>query len=95
MPPRAVKIDDLLLDAALHDQPGDGHGAGLADAVGAIGGLIFDCGIPRVQVNDIVGCGEVQALPTRPQANEEQAALACLEGIDLLLALLGRGAAVQ
>src|SRR5689334_12064067 len=52
----AVQLDDLLLDGVPGDQPVDRHAAVLANAVGAIGGLGFDRGIPPgIEVNDIVG----------------------------------------
>ena len=42
----AMKFHDLLLDGVLGDQPVDGDGALLADAVGAVGGLVFHGGVP-------------------------------------------------
>lgn len=43
----------------------DDDGAFLADAMGAVGGLIFDGGVsPRGEVDDVVGVGEVYAVAT-------------------------------
>ena len=56
-----VQFDDLVFDGALGDEAVDGYRAGLADAVGAVRGLILHCRVPpRVHVDDIVGGGEVQ-----------------------------------
>jgi hypothetical protein len=57
-----VQGDDGFLDGAARDQADDGDGAALADAVAAIGGLIFDGGVPPgIEVDDGVGGGEVEA----------------------------------
>jgi len=50
-----VQFDDLLFDGVGGDESIDGDGAGLADAVGAVGGLIFHGGVPPgVHVDDVV-----------------------------------------
>jgi hypothetical protein len=48
------------------------HGLGLAEAVGAVGGLVFDGGVPpRVVVDHRVGGGEVEADAAGLEADEE------------------------
>ena len=46
-------------------------------------------------MDDVVRSGEVEAHPSGLEADEEQVAMARLELLDLALAFLGRGAAVQ
>nr|WP_156925529.1 hypothetical protein [Thioalkalivibrio paradoxus] len=53
-----MQFDDAFLDAAAHHQAVDGDRALLADAVGAVGGLVFDRGVPPgVEVDHVVGEG--------------------------------------
>src|SRR5690606_20078931 len=53
------KFDHLLLDGVFDDQSVDQDGFVLPDAVGAIGGLVFDGGIPpRIVVDDGIRLGE-------------------------------------
>ena len=48
---------DAFLDGASGDEFVDEDIALLADAVGAVGGLVFDGGVPpAVEVNDVAGC---------------------------------------
>jgi hypothetical protein len=57
-----LQREDALLDGVLRDEAVDDHRLVLADAVGAVGGLIFDGGVPpRVEQEDVVGGGEVEA----------------------------------
>jgi hypothetical protein len=57
-----LEFEDAVLDGVLGDEAVDEHGAVLADAVGAVGGLIFDGGVPPgVEQEDVVGGGEVEA----------------------------------
>jgi hypothetical protein len=57
-----LQAEDLFLDRAGADQLVTRDGAGLADAMRAVGGLGFDGGIPpRIEVHDGVGAGQVQA----------------------------------
>ena len=56
------QLGDPLLDRALGDQPVHLHRLGLADPVGAVGGLLLDGGVPpAVEVDDVVGAGQVEA----------------------------------
>lgn len=51
----------FLLDGALTDELVQEHVARLADAIGPIGGLVFDCWVPPpVEVNDVVGARQVE-----------------------------------
>lgn len=53
---------DALFDGALADEFVDEDVLLLADAEGAIGGLIFDGGIPpTIEVDDVAGGGEIEA----------------------------------
>ncbi|WPL18820.1 hypothetical protein Thiowin_03911 [Thiorhodovibrio winogradskyi] len=57
----SVEFEDAFRDAVLGDQAVDGDLALLADAVGAIRGLILDRWVPSgVHVNHRVGGGEVE-----------------------------------
>ena len=76
----AVQREDLLLDGAARDEPVDRDRLVLADAVRAIGGLIFDGGVPpRIEVDHVVGAGEVDAGAAGLERDQEQIALAGLE----------------
>ena len=67
-----VQLHDLLLDGALGDQPVDGNGAGLADAVGAVRRLVLHRRVPpRIEVNHVICGREIQALPAGPEADQE------------------------
>jgi hypothetical protein len=61
----------------------DEHRLGLAEAVGAVGGLVFDGRVPpRVVVDHRVGGGEVEADAAGLQADQEDRHLAVLELAD-------------
>jgi len=91
-----MQFDYFLLDGVLADQPIDGHRSGLADPVGSVRGLVFNCRVPpRVHVDDIICSGEVEAKATRLQADQEQVTLSGLEGINAYFSLFCRGSAVQ
>src|SRR5690606_41499011 len=56
LPILAQQLRDALLDGALGDDPVHLHRLGLADPVGAVGGLLLDGGVPpAVDVDDVVG----------------------------------------
>ena len=53
-----LEFEDAVLDGAAADELVDEDGLGLADAVGAVGGLVFGGGVPPgVVVDDGVGGG--------------------------------------
>ena len=57
-----VQTEDLLLDGVGSDEVIDRDVAMLTDTVGAVGGLLFDGRVPpRVEMDDVVGSGEVEA----------------------------------
>ena len=92
----SVELEDLFFDRVLGHEAIDRDGAGLADAVGAVGRLIFDGGVPpRVEVDHVVGSGQVEARAARFERDQKEVALAALEGIDLFLTMLGGGLAVE
>lgn len=75
--------DDLFLDGVLGYQPVNGHRALLANAVGTVTGLIFHRWVPPgIEVDHIVGAGEVKATAASLQADEEDFTCASLECID-------------
>ena len=89
-----MELEDGLLHGPARDQPVDGHGALLPEAVGSVGRLILHGGVPpRVKMDHVVGGGKVEPLPARLQADEEEIALARLECSHSRLAFpVGRGA---
>ena len=91
-----MQREDAVLDGLARDEAVDGHGLDLADAVGAIGGLVLDGGVPPgVEEDDLGGGGEVEAGTAGLQGDEEDVGLAGLETVDLGAALGGGGAAVE
>ena len=69
-----LKLENLLLHRVARDELVAGDDARLPDAVRAVGGLIFDGGIPpRVEVNHGVRAGEVHFDPWWNPAVEDQA----------------------
>src|SRR5690606_20362140 len=69
---------------------------GLADAVGAVGGLVLDGGVPpAVVVDDVVGAGQVEAGAGGFERQQEHRRPPVLEAADHLLAAGHGGAAVQ
>ena len=86
-----LQFPDLLLDGSGGDQTVGDHGAGLANAMGAVDGLRFDGRVPPgVIEDDIAGRGQVEARAGGAQAQEEDARLAVvLEFLDDVLAFLG------
>ena len=56
-----LQLSDFLLDALLHQQPVGNDVAGLANAVGAVDGLVFNRRIPpRIIKDNVTRGGEVQ-----------------------------------
>ena len=74
----------------------DLDGLVLADAVGAVGGLVLDGRVPpAVVVHDVGGAGEVESGARRLQRQQEHRHLTALEAVDHLLAPGDGGGAVQ
>ena len=82
---------------AFADEVVGDDGAGLADAVGAVGGLVLDGGVPpTVVVDDVRGLGEGEAEGAGAEGeNEESGAVITGEGLDLGSALRGGEGAVE
>ena len=82
----SAELEDLLLDRALGDEPVGRDDLGLADAVRAVGRLVFDGGVPpRVEVDDRVGRGQVQAGAAGLEGDEEdRRPVVALEVVDAL-----------
>src|SRR5207249_10218008 len=63
---------EFVFDCVAGDQLVGGDDTGLPDAMGAVGCLRLDRGIPpRIEMNDGVGGGEIQADAARFQADQE------------------------
>ena len=61
-----VETENLLFDGVFGNEVIDGDLLLLADAVGAVGGLLFDGRIPPgVKVDDVIGPSEVEAEAAR------------------------------
>ena len=91
-----MELDDLLLDGVFAHEAKHRYRALLTDTVRAVGGLIFHGGVPPgVEVDDVVGGREGEARSTSLEADEEYVAFAALKGLDGLVALLTRRAAVE
>ena len=91
-----VQGDDLFLDGVLGYQAVDGDRPLLAHAVGTVAGLVFHCRVPpRVEVDHVVGRGQVEAGTAGFQADQENVAFALLERVHPCLALARRRGAVQ
>ena len=70
----ADHVVDAFLEGAAGDEAVHLHVALLADAVGAVGGLRLDGGVPpQVEVDDVGGGGEVQAGAAGLQREQEDA----------------------
>ena len=90
----------LLLDRAAGDQPVHLDRLGLADPVGAVGGLLLDGRVPpAVDVDDVVGAGQVEpgaaGLERQQEDRESRPVAGALEARDHRLALADGRAAVQ
>ncbi len=82
--------EDAVFDGVFGDEFVDEDGLFLADAVGAVGGLVFDGGVPPgVVVDDGVGGGEVEADAAGLEADEEDGDVAVLEAGDGGFAVAG------
>ena len=75
-----VQIENALLNAVLHHKAINRHWAVLADAVRAVGGLIFHCWVPpRIEMDHIIGRRQIETDAASFEADEEQIALAGLK----------------
>ena len=86
-----------LLERARADELVHLDVAGLADAKGAVGGLVLDRRVPpAVEVEDVVGGGKVQSRAARlEREDEDRRAVRGLEPLDHRVAGLLRDTAVQ
>ena len=67
-----LELEDFFFDGAAGDEFVAGDDAGLANAVGAVGSLGFDSGVPPgVEVENGIGSGEVEADAASFEADEE------------------------
>ncbi len=74
----------------------DGYVLLLSDPVGPVSGLALDGRVPpRVEVDHVVGAGEVEPEPARLEADHERLLLSLLEVGDHLAAGADRGGAVE
>ena len=91
-----MELDDLLLDGSLSDETVDRDRILLSDAVGTVRGLLLDSRVPpRIEMDNIVGSGEVQSQSARFQTDEEERHVARLELTNQFVALFGRRGAVE
>ncbi len=71
-------FDGLCSDEAVH-----GDCSGLSDPVGSIGGLAFHSRVPpRVEMDDVVGVGQVDAGSASAQGNQKYGNFVILETTD-------------
>jgi hypothetical protein len=85
-----LELVDAVLDGAGADEFVDEDGFVLADAVSAVGRLVFGGGIPPwVEVDDAVGGGEVEAGAAGFEGDEEDGDGFVLETLDEFSALFG------
>jgi len=75
-----LQRENLFLDSAARDELVTGDNPGLADAMGAVAGLVFDGGIPpRIEMDDGVRRSEVESDAAGFEADEEHGDVSCLE----------------
>ena len=89
---------DAFLKGVLRDEAVNEDILVLTDAVGAVGGLCLNSGVPpKVEVDDVAGSGEVETRASGFQGEKEDAVGAgiVLETIHHLLPLLDATASVQ
>lgn len=93
----AEETIDALLEGAFADEVVGDNGTRLANAVGAVGGLVLDGGVPpAVVVDDVGGLGEGEAEGAGAKGEDEEAgARVAGEGLDLGAALRGGEATVK
>ena len=94
---RLDQLVDLLLHGAAADELVHQHVLGLADAEGAVGGLVLHRRIPpAIEMDDMRGGGEVEpGAAGLEREHEERDAFVLLELAHQILALLHLGLAVQ
>ena len=75
-----MKAQYFLFDSVLGYQVINSHTILLPDAIGTVGGLLFDGRIPpRVQMDDVIGSRQIQPQSASLQTDEEDGALALLK----------------
>src|SRR5450755_654061 len=90
------QLADVVLDRVLGDEVVHMDGLVAPDAVGKVGGLVFGGGVPvPVEVDHVVGAGEVETDAGGADGQDEALALAGLEPVHDLLAPGDRDAAVH
>ena len=91
-----VQTEYFFFDGVLRDKVIDSDVLALADAIGTVGGLLLDGGVPPwVEMNDIVGSREIQSQTTGLKADKEYGTLAALELLHQLVALTHRHRPVE
>lgn len=87
----------FFFDGVAHEEAVDEDGVFLADAVGAVGGLVFDGGVPPgVEVEDVGGSGEIEAGAAGFEGDEEDGgAETALELLDEVFSFRDGGGAVE
>src|SRR5678816_1149021 len=67
-----LELEDFFFDGIARDELIAGDDSSLTDTMGAIGGLIFDCGIPpRIEMDDGIRAREVQTDAACLETDEE------------------------
>lgn len=85
---------DFFFEGALGDEPVDLDVFCLADSEGAVCSLGFDGGVPpEIVVDDLGGCGEVEAGAARLERQDEDFAVGILLEVENHCGALGLGAA--
>ena len=91
-----VQRQDALLNRARRHEAVHRHRLLLTQAVRPVRGLILDDRIsPRVEVEHVVGCRQVEVRAASLERNEKQVGLTRLKRLHQLLALLARRRAVE
>ena len=87
---RRIADNPTLLDGARRDEAVDGDGLVLPDAVGAVGGLVFDGRVPpRVEVHHGVRPREVETDATGFETDQKDRHLFCLKSLHDIGAVSG------
>ena len=91
-----MKCQDLFFDRTTRDDAIDHHRLVLSESVRSVRRLIFYRWVPpRVHMDNVVCCGQVQTGSSGLQRNQEDRVIAVLEIIDTLLSFQCRSRTVQ